>query len=580
MSIAEPTEHLFENWDGLKQFYRVWTPEAPVGRAVILFHRGHEHSGRWENLVQELGLDGYHIFAWDARGNGRTEGPRDYAEHFGVYAKDADTFVRHLSDTYEIPLTNMVAVGHSVGAAVVATWVHDYAPPLRGMVLAVPAFRIRLYMPFAIPLLRLGLAAKVLTTVPSYVKAKVLTHDAAEIAKMEADNQITHSISNNVLLDLHDTATRLIDDAGAITTPTLMLVAGNDWVVKKSAIRRFYDRLGSWHKMIEEYPKFYHGVYHEKERALPIGRTRAFIEELFAAETPRPDLTQAHRIGYTKEEYDLLRLPLPVYSPKGAGYRIVKYLMGTLGKMSDGIRLGWESGFNSGRTLDYVYENEARGTNAFGKLMDRAYLDGIGWKGIRVRRQRMEKVIRRTVQRLTEANRPVHVVDIAAGAGRYLLETLAQLESKEFSAHLRDMEPKNLAAGEAIAEKLGLTQVTFEAGNAFDGDALAQLSPRPSLAIVSGLYELFPDNEMIMASLRGLASAVEPGGYLIYTNQPWHPQVELIARLLCDWDGKPWIMRRRTQVEMDALVAAAGFEKLEMEIDQWGIFTVSVARKK
>ncbi len=38
-------------------------------------------------------------------------------------------------------------------------------------------------------------------------------------------------------------------------------------------------------------------------------------------------------------------------------------------------------------------------------------------------------------------------------------------------------------------------------------------------------------------------------------------------------------MRRRTQEEMDTLVREAGFEKLDMAIDQWGIFTVSLARR-
>jgi hypothetical protein len=44
-------------------------------------------------------------------------------------------------------------------------------------------------------------------------------------------------------------------------------------------------------------------------------------------------------------------------------------------------------------------------------------------------------------------------------------------------------------------------------------------------------------------------------------------------------EGERWIMRRRTTAEMDELVRAAGFEKIDMEIDQWGMFTVSVARK-
>lgn len=38
-------------------------------------------------------------------------------------------------------------------------------------------------------------------------------------------------------------------------------------------------------------------------------------------------------------------------------------------------------------------------------------------------------------------------------------------------------------------------------------------------------------------------------------------------------------MRRRTQQEMDQLVAEAGFRKVDMLIDGDGIFTVSLARK-
>jgi hypothetical protein len=98
---------------------------------------------------------------------------------------------------------------------------------------------------------------------------------------------------------------------------------------------------------------------------------------------------------------------------------------------------------------------------------------------------------------------------------------------------------------------------------------------------VSGLYELFPDNSLLRASLGGLADAMTGGGYLVYTNQPWHPQLELIARSLTSHrGGKAWVMRRRSQAEMDQLVAEAGFEKVDQYADQWGIFTVSLARKK
>ena len=109
---------------------------------------------------------------------------------------------------------------------------------------------------------------------------------------------------------------------------------------------------------------------------------------------------------------------------------------------------------------------------------------------------------------------------------------------------------------------------------------MAQVDPPPNITIVSGLYELFPDNEKVLRSLRGIARAMHRGGILIYTGQPWHPQLELIARTLTSHRGhQAWVMRRRTQAEMDELAREAGFEKLEQWTDEWGIFTVSLAAR-
>ena len=63
--------------------------------------------------------------------------------------RDVEAFVRHLSVRHEIPVENMVILAHSVGAVTVAAWVHDFAPPIRGLILGAPAFRVKLYVPFA-----------------------------------------------------------------------------------------------------------------------------------------------------------------------------------------------------------------------------------------------------------------------------------------------------------------------------------------------------------------------------------------------------------------------------------------------
>jgi predicted phage gp36 major capsid-like protein len=77
-----------------------------------------------------------------------------------------------------------------------------------------------------------------------------------------------------------------------------------------------------------------------------------------------------------------------------------------------------------------------------------------------------------------------------------------------------------------------------------------------------GLYELMPENNPVRHSLAGLADAIQTGGFLVYTGQPWHPQLELIARALTSHrQGAAWLMRRRTQQELDQLVAAAGLSQ-------------------
>ncbi|PZR73729.1 MAG: hypothetical protein DLM73_10255 [Chthoniobacterales bacterium] len=570
MQAAEET---MASWDGAKIFYRAWIPAEATKKALLLFHRGHEHSGRWSEVVEALAMPDVAVFAWDARGHGHSDGERGSAENFGAMVKDVDAFVRHIGERHGYALENMIVLAHSVGAVSVAAWVHDYAPPIRAMILATPAFRVRLYVPLAIPSLRLKPKFLGPSFVKSYVKAKMLTHDPVQAARYDADPLIFRQIAVNVLIDLHDAGTRLLADAGAINVPTLMLAAGRDWVVSVKAQREFFNALSSPVKRMHVFPAAYHAIFHEKERAQVIERAREFILERFAEAPATPSLLKADQFGYTWEEYERLKLR------GGPQFAIVRAGMKTGGRLSKGIDLGWRSGFDSGLTLDYVYENKAQGSTALGRFIDHGYLNSIGWRGIRQRKKNLEKLLRNVIEKTHAEGRPVRIVDIAAGGGRYLLETIRALPEIPMTALLRDYKQENVDAATRLARDLGLSNVTVGSGNAFDRDSLAALEPRPTIGIVSGLFELFPSNSEVLTSLRGLADAIEPDGFLVYTNQPWHPQVEFIARVLRNREGEPWIMRRRTTGEMDELVRTAGFEKSTMEVDEWGIFTVSVARR-
>ena len=113
----KPSENWFESADGVNLFYRHWPAPTDGGeRAIILFHRGHEQSGRLQHLVDQLGFEDFAVFAWDARG---------YAESFGQLEKDVDCFVKHVCLYYRIPAEILTILAQSVGSVIVAAGVRD-----------------------------------------------------------------------------------------------------------------------------------------------------------------------------------------------------------------------------------------------------------------------------------------------------------------------------------------------------------------------------------------------------------------------------------------------------------------------
>ena len=569
-----PEEFSFRTHDGVRLFYRRWPGSG--NRVVLLLHRGHEHSGRLAHVVDELDLPEVSFFAWDARAHGRSEGEQGATTTMATFAQDLDEFVRHIRAEFGISEENISVVAQSVGAVIAAAWVHDYAPSISCLVLAAPAFKVKLYIPFA--RVGLGIWHKLAGDffVKSYVKGRALTHDAERAASYHADPLIKLQISARVLLDLYSISERLVSDAGAIRVPTQVLLSGSDWVIHNQPPRRFFDRLSANEKEIHTFDGFFHDTLGEKDRHLPIAKMREFLDGQFTA---RASLASADRAGFTKSEYDQLKQPVSVWSPKGMSFALTRLFMRTIGRLSDGIRIGGDTGFDSGSSLDCVYRNRASGITPLGTLIDYFYLNSPGWRGIRVRKQLIEELIGRAATSVREAGRPVRIVDVAAGHGRYVLEAIAKLDAPPDDVLLRDFDSQNVEAGRRlIAEKK--LPARFEQGDAFDRASLSSLQPKPTISIVSGLFELFPENDPLRETLGGLADAIEHGGYLIYTGQPWHPQLEFIARTLSSHrGGAAWIMRRRTQEELDELVRRAGFLKVEQRIDPEGLFTVSLAKR-
>ena len=507
----------FKAKDGSRLFYRAWGPQT-AEQAVILLGDYGSNENSLASFAAELSALDAAVFVLDRRDSGQSQGANS-ASHFGQLVDDLDQFVRHICCTSGLEEADIVAVGHGLGGLELLTWGHDYAPRLRHVILLEPT--------------------------------------------------LSDLTANGHLAETQEAAQRILDDAGAIVLPVTFAAASPASRSQTIARERCLQNLRGPSGFIELSGRI------QATNLAVVREINSLVEKALSRSPLKPDLTNAHRAGYTFDEYETLRKPLS-FGFKSLSFAIQRAALGTVGRLSRGVQIGWGTGFDSGVSLDHVYENEARGTTWFGQAIDRFYLDAVGWKGIRQRRIHMQRQLAAAITEAARHGRSVRILDIAAGAGRYVLETVRDHQHSKIEVELRDFHQHNLDKAKLLAVELGLTDVRFKQHDAFATESYVGLEDTIDIAIVSGLYELFPDNDAVVQSLAGIRSALKPGGTLIYTNQPWHPQLEMIARVLPSHrGGDSWVMRRRTQAEMDQLVRRAGLTKTDMDIDRWGIFTVS-----
>jgi SAM-dependent methyltransferase len=280
----------------------------------------------------------------------------------------------------------------------------------------------------------------------------------------------------------------------------------------------------------------------------------------------------------TLPTYDQLLRPLPVWNPKAWYYGLLGLSLKTAGRLSNGIRLGYRYGFDSGVMLEYVYRNQPGGITPLGTLIDWFYLNSQGWRGIRERSKVLKATLRQVLMTYQQQGIHCNLLDVACGGGRYDLEVLRDFPQDTVTATLRDYKTENVAKARQLAQHMGMN-ARIEQADAFSDGDLNLVQPRPNLVVVSGLHEILPDDGLLANHFRQLYRIMEPSGTLVFTIQPRHPQLELIARTLPAHTGKPWVMRLRSWDLTRQWATAAGFQNLRVHMEPNGIFGVVVAEK-
>jgi 2-polyprenyl-3-methyl-5-hydroxy-6-metoxy-1,4-benzoquinol methylase len=279
----------------------------------------------------------------------------------------------------------------------------------------------------------------------------------------------------------------------------------------------------------------------------------------------------------TPPTFEELQKPLPTFSWKKIYYAFLRLLLNSIGNLSDGIRTGNTYGHDSGVMLDYVYKNKASGRLGIGILIDRAYLNAVGWKGIRLRKVLVMNYLTRIIGEQLQRKPRIRYLDIACGGGEYDSEVLKQFDMQRIQAELRDYKSENLERARQNAAASGLNTITFKQADAFDR---ANYQEKWDIIVSSGFWEIIDDNARVKDCLLNVANCLKSGSTLVFTIQPYHPQLEVAARSLTSNTGKPWIMRLRSLDLFKDWLDEAGLEYVSHQMEKYEIFGVVEARKK
>ena len=273
--------------------------------------------------------------------------------------------------------------------------------------------------------------------------------------------------------------------------------------------------------------------------------------------------------------FEELLKPPPAYYPKNIYYKFYSLFLRTIGMFSEGMRIGFTHGFDSGMIMNYVCQNTPSGRFYIGKVLDRIFLNQVTCKAFRAIKEIQKNVIKNYLQ---ERNGdPTFIVDLASGKADYIYDALRETNGN-VKVLLRDLDETALEESRAIAEKLNLlNKVSYEQGNALDIESLKRIYPKPNLVIEVGLYGIIHDDELLRRHFFELKDILNPGA-ILFNVQTYNPQIELIARVLKNRDGERCVWHLRPVELVIEWAEKAGFIKPQVTMDPYGIYAVVMMR--
>ena len=282
--VEQPTvtSDVFVMPDGTVLPYRVWLPDGAPTAVVLALHGMNDSRDAWEYPAPYFTAAGIAVIAPDLRGFGATR-TRGLWPGVNGLTSDIRVMVRLVRQRY--PHTKLILMGESMGAAALMVLATQQDPPqVDGYVLVAPAVWARTEM--ALPMrMVLWLADK---TVPGLHVAgggivKVTASDNRQaLIRLSTDPLTIYETRVDAIKGLVDLMDKASAAAPNFHAPALFLYGGHDELVPPEATAAIWRVLPPG-PVRAFYPKGYHLMLRDKDRATPIGDILAWIRDPQAA---------------------------------------------------------------------------------------------------------------------------------------------------------------------------------------------------------------------------------------------------------------------------------------------------------
>ncbi|ADH98570.1 alpha/beta hydrolase [Salisediminibacterium selenitireducens] len=133
----------FKGYNGTPLYLYEWLTDADAKGLVVIAHGMAELAGRYDTFARYLNRSGYHVFAADHRGHGRTAGANHLLGHIGKYGFDCITEDQRVlieSVKKRFPGLPVFALGHSFGSFIMQEVAIRYSRLIDGLILSGTAF--------------------------------------------------------------------------------------------------------------------------------------------------------------------------------------------------------------------------------------------------------------------------------------------------------------------------------------------------------------------------------------------------------------------------------------------------------